>query len=258
MLKNLLAKVGLGVASNDARRAAAAQHHDATAPGPGAAAGAHPPNAASDRSGSAPQPYTEPHLNFLYNLLFCDDVELFRRNGDAPADEPWRTLLAAEPSPAGLRRIADDPHAESRVRALAFRRLREIGYEVPAKILLGAIVEVPLERGLDTLAAFSDGRVRYINQTGAASIFEGGPAVVETLARELIVAALPLVQRIGPWDGARLAAPPRGAVRLSFLVSDGLYFGQGSFAQLEKDALGGPVLAKAGELLQAVAAAATR
>jgi len=254
MLKNLLARLGLGARSNAARASAAAAQHGAAPPGQHASGGE--PVGAPD--GRAPQPYTEPHLNFLYNLLFCDDVDLFRRSGNAPADEPWRTLLASDPSPAGLRRIADDPHAESRLRALAFRRLREIGFEVPAKILLGTIVEVPLERGLDTLAAFGDGRVRYINQSGAASIFEGGPAIVETLARELIVASLPLVQRIGPWDGARLAPPPRGTVRLSFVVSEGLYFGQGTFAQLQKDPLGAPVLAKAGELLEAVVAAAQR
>jgi len=129
---------------------------------------------------------------------------------------------------------------------------------VPPKILLGVILEMPQRGGLDTLAAYADGRVRYINHCSAASIFEGGPLVVETLARELILAAQPLVQSIGPWDGPR-PAPPRGdAVRLNFLVSDGLYFGQGSFRQLYEDARGRTVLDKAAELQTAVVDAATK
>jgi hypothetical protein len=39
---------------------------------------------------------------------------------------------------------------------------------------------------------------------------------------------------------------------MTFLVSDGLYFGEGPFETLQKDALGGPVLAKAAQLLQLV------
>jgi len=37
---------------------------------------------------------------------------------------------------------------------------------------------------------------------------------------------------------------------MTFLVSDGLYFGEGPFNALQKDPLGGPVLAKAAQLLQ--------
>lgn len=37
---------------------------------------------------------------------------------------------------------------------------------------------------------------------------------------------------------------------MTFLVSDGLYFGEGRFEALQQDAMAGPVLAKASELLQ--------
>jgi len=201
-------------------------------------------------------PYAEAHVNFLYDLLFCDNLELFRSENSDAREEPWLTLLAAHPPEAALRRLADGWSDESRVRALAFNRLREMGAKVAPKILLGVIVEVPLRQGLDVLAAYADGRVRYLNQTGRVSIFEGGPVIVETLARELVVTALPLVQRIGPWDGARPPAPRAGRVRMTLLVSDGLYFGEGPYEDLRLDALGGPVLGKATELLNAVVDAA--
>ena len=56
----------------------------------------------------------------------------------------------------------------------------------------------------------------------------------------------------------RLPPPGRDRVRLSFLVSDGLYFGDGEMAVMSREALGGPVIARAGELLQLVVAAATK
>src|SRR5262245_61442975 len=44
--------------------------------------------------------------------------------------------------------------------------------------------------------------------------------------------------------------PPTGdLVRLSFLVSDGLYFGEGSYEVLIDDPAGGPALTAGGELL---------
>jgi hypothetical protein len=233
MFRNLLSRVGLGPAASV-------------------------PLASAPRTALHHAPYAQAQLNFLYNLLFCDNVDLLRNAGEPAGvqEEPWLTLLAREPSEAALRRLADGWSDESRVRALAFNRLRAIGAAVAPKILLGVIVEVPVRQGLDVLAAYADGRVRYLNHAGKASIFEGGPVVVETLARELVVAALPLVQRIGAWDRARLPPPRAGRVRITFLVSDGLYFGEGPFEELRADPLGGAVLGKAIELLDAVVDAA--
>jgi hypothetical protein len=115
---------------------------------------------------------------------------------------------------------------------------------------LGVIVEVFLKQGLDVLAAYPDGRVRYLNQSGKIAVFEGGPPQVEALAKELVAVSQAVVNKIGPWEEKRLAPPRRGNARMTFLVSDGLYFGEGRFHVLQQDAMGGPVLAKAAELLQ--------
>jgi hypothetical protein len=235
MFRNLLSRVGLGTAA--------------------------PASSMGARTVPDHAPYTEAHVNFLYNLLFCDNLELFRNAGMSgeragALEEPWLTLLALEPSEAALRRLADGWSDESRVRALAFNRLREIGAAVAPKILLGVIVEVPLRQGLDVLAAYADGRVRYLNHAGKVSVFEGGPIVVETLARELVVAALPLVQRIGTWERVRLPPPRGGRMRITFLTSDGVCFGEGTYEELRKDPLGRAVLGKAIELLDAVVDAA--
>src|SRR5690242_14080880 len=114
-------------------------------------------------------PYGNDAADFMYNLLFCDDPALFARGADDPAT-PFPAILSENPDAARIAAIANDTTQEGRVRALAFNWLRQHGHDVPRRVLLGAIVEVPLDGGLDTLAAFADGSVRYINQTGKMSV----------------------------------------------------------------------------------------
>ena len=159
--------------------------------------------------------------------------------------------MAERADAVALRNIGEGEANEARVRALAFNRLRASGDDVPAKILLGVIIEVPLEQGLDVLAAFAEGGVRYLNQSGKVAIFEGQGHPAEALAKELIEVSQPIVNQIGPWDKERLP-PPQVNVRMSFLVSDGLYFGEGPFEALQADPLAGSLLAKATQLVQRV------
>lgn len=221
MIKNILARLGIVLATS-----------------------------ASAQSTGSYEPYKESHANFLYNLLFCDDLALFKNDNTAKSSTLWKTLLADSPDFSALEKIAANQEEESRVRALAYNRLRAGGHTVPSKQLLGVVVEVPLAQGLDTLAAYPDGRVRYLNQSGKVAIFEGGAPEVEALAKELVAASQSLVNAIGPWDKKRLPPPRPGNVRITFLVSDGLYFGEGPFKALQQDTMGGPVLAKAAQLIQ--------
>lgn len=196
-------------------------------------------------------PYADPAANEIYNLLFCDSAAAFAA---APGTRPsgWQATLFAEPeASAALRELADDAAQEGRVRYLAYRRLRALGRDVPAKVLLGTIVEVGLTDGLDALAAYSDGGVRYVNHTGRIAVFEGAPSLAEHV-RALFAAAAPVVARIGPWEHARRLPPAAGEVRLTFLASDGLCFGEGPMAVMQRDAMAGPIIGRATELLRAV------
>jgi hypothetical protein len=208
-------------------------------------------NGSADTAGY--QPYPEPHVNFLYNLLFCDNLSLFNQGqNNIKGDNLWSTLFAKRPDQAALQRIANNETNEGRVRALAYNRLRATGASVPPKKLLGVIIEVPLQQGLDALAAYSEGGVRYLNQSGRVAIFEGTDNPVANLAVEIISIAQPVVNQIGPWDKQRLPPPKAGDARLTFVVSDGLYFGEGSFETPQQDAMSGPIIAKAGQLLQRI------
>jgi hypothetical protein len=202
-------------------------------------------------------PYANEAINTIYNLLFCDDIAAFKSKIGAKI-VPWQAALFSEPVDAtALQSLAADSSQEGRIRFLAYGRLRSIGEPVPSKALLGVIVEVPLSAGVDVLAAYSEGGVRYINQTGRLAVFEGVPSI-QPLVRSLLDASQSIVARIGPWENPRLPPPKSGNIRLTFLVSDGLYFGEGPMQQMQRDPLAEQVIGDATSLLQAVVALNTK
>ena len=85
------------------------------------------------------KPYAESYLNFLYNMLFCDDVNLFRNDQTTQDEGLWPTLLAGCSSDLKAlgARSPSDVSNEGRIRASrAFNRLRAAGETVPTKIVL--------------------------------------------------------------------------------------------------------------------------
>ncbi|MCU6432747.1 hypothetical protein LPB67_03010 [Undibacterium sp. Jales W-56] len=214
--------------------------------------------AASDSvAGTHYSPYSNDAINVIYNLLFCDNPDGFKSKPSEPPTR-WQSILFSAPSDFGaLEALASDTSAEGRVRFLAFSRLREQGKIVQPKILLGVIIEVPLKGGLDTLAAFSEGGVRYINQSGKLVVIESVESFLP-MVKKLFSVSAPVVSQIGPWDKPRLAPPKQGNVRLTFLVSDGLYFGEGPMSAMQREAMAGPIINHATELLQAVVATGSK
>lgn len=200
-------------------------------------------------------PYRDEATNRIYNGLFCDDAQLLMpAEGAAPS--AWQRALTGGPAFAGaLRRLAEDSSGEARVRALALRQLQAQGHTVPARQLLGVVVEVPLESGLDTLAAYADGSARFIHGSGRMSFVEGPDSPVQPVVQRLLTASQAVVNVIGPTDQPRRPAPRRN-VRMSFIVSDGLYFGEGPMEVLMADEMAGPVLRSAVNLLNEITALA--
>jgi len=197
------------------------------------------------------EPYKDDAINIIYNLLFCDDPSLLKKiNNDNNAEPGPLDIIFQNPNEKRVQELADDVTEESRSRLLAYHWLRENNQPVKEKKLLGVVIEVSFEDGLDTLAAYSDGSVRYINHADKLITVEpGGSATIEKLAQNLVKASVPVIQRIGPWEEERLPPPALDNIRLTFLASDGLYFGEGSFDKMQDDAMAKPVVQKATELL---------
>lgn len=193
-------------------------------------------------------PYSSPALNRIYDMLFCDIPEVYAYNEPAAHQYPWN-LLSGTASEEELMKVYRDRQLETRIRLLASRLLMKAGAKPVQKDLLGVIVEVGLEQGLDVLAAYQDGTARYINYSGSMIIWESRNNSSDQLIKNLFTVSEAVVRQIGPWEADRLQPPGPGAARINFLVSDGLYFGQAALAQLTSDPLAGPVMDAATTLM---------
>lgn len=183
----------------------------------------------------ADAPYGTAELNAVHNMLFADDAG---------------TLFGDAPDPRVVQAIAQDATEESRVRLLAAQWLRANGHQPAAPDVLGVIIEVPLEEGMDTLAAYADGRVRYIDQNGRTSVFEGAPSDLAEQARTLVatgIAASAVAKRDKP-----AYAPAEGRMRITFLAQDGNRMLEGLLHNMLRDELAKPVLEQGRRLLDLV------
>jgi hypothetical protein len=193
--------------------------------------------------------------------------------GDTPADrwppadgqamaEPWASFVAArEHLAAGrrgeaiavYRRIAGTAGLEPRHHLQAWHALRGLGVTPDASLakqVLGVVVEVPMNGGLDLLAAYADRSARYFNYSGAGVVWEHPDDRLDGVIDVLLAAGRTVAGKIGPWDGERPGPPPPGQIRLNLLTPSGLHFGQAPFDALAADPLGGPAVMAATSLMK--------
>ncbi len=149
------------------------------------------------------KPYKTESLNQIYQLLFCDNLGLFKSNINFDSKPPWDILFSEPARNADLKILANDIKAESRTRVLAYNKLLAAGQKVKVKELLAVIVEVGLENGLDVLASFSDGSARYINQTEKIIVWETANVASSVLTNQLFKDSARVITQIGPWNKPR-------------------------------------------------------
>ena len=110
------------------------------------------------------------------------------------------------------------------------------------KQVLGVILEIPVGREHDLVAAYPNRTARYWNHSGAGIVWEAPNETIGESIELQIAAATVLVGQIGPWEGARPDLPPPGTARINVLTPLGLQFGQGPFNLLSADPLARPVI----------------
>jgi hypothetical protein len=189
--------------------------------------------------------------NLIYELLFCDNLKLFKSKFNENPGYPWDILFNTNPSISDLQKIISDNEVETRCKILAYNILNLKCENETVKKLMGVIIEVGQPGGTDALAVFNDGRVRYINQSGAMIFLEFADDTLQKLINELFQRADKTLQQLGPtpWDKPRLPKPSRDMARISFLTSSGLFFGHGANEMFFSDPLAGPVLETGVQLL---------
>jgi hypothetical protein len=196
-------------------------------------------------------PYKDSSTNYIYNLLFCDNLELYKQNLKEPYTFPFDILFSENSSVTDLQKIIDDNNADPRIKVLAYNKQISVGHKPENKELLAVIVEVGLDEGLDVLASFSNGTARYINQTGKILVWETiDDKKANEITKQLFENSQNIVKQIGAWDKPRRPNPTKGNVRITFLVSDGLYFGEGPIDVLFNDPMASPALTTATELMK--------
>lgn len=159
--------------------------------------------------------YNDEAAQKIYELLFCDNLALFE------ALRPHLPeLFDAQPDFDKLQELAEDEQAESRLRSLAFRRLRELGRPAPSTDLLGIIFEYATPMGLDTLALYADGNARYINYGEGLSVLEDTPPQAKKEIFKLARPVLALAQTPTQQHGEPLE---KNQARLTFLLGGELF-----------------------------------
>lgn len=197
----------------------------------------------------------------LRETLFGDvPVAVWAGNG---AGEPWSSFaLAAGALERGdsaeatrtLQEIVQQAGRESRHYVEAWNALRQLGVAPPpvqAKHVYGVVVDVPVEDGFDTVAAFEDRSARYLNFSGAVVVWDAPDSRMDARVRELLAAGQQLATLIGPWEGERPPLTPLCA-RISLLTPSGLHFGEGPFEDFAGDPMASPVIAAAASLMQSL------
>lgn len=199
----------------------------------------------------------------MREMLFCDSpLDDWRpRDGGGEEDEPWASFARARAcvdnadsagAIAALEHVARGDF-EARQRLQAWHNLRGLGVQPTgdeAKQVGGVVLDVHLDAGLDTLAAFADHSARYFNHAGSAIVWETSDPEVDEIIDELFEISTVIVHQIGPWNNARPAAPPPGEARISILTPAGLHFGQAPMRALSGDPMGGAALSVGARLMQ--------
>jgi hypothetical protein len=198
----------------------------------------------------------------LYRFIFADvPVDEWNPSpGDHPA-EPWVSFERArqfarsgQPTKAVAlwEQIALTDGVPSRVSLQAWHFVRQAGHTPPADLtrrVLGAVAEVPVNRGHDVLAAYQDGTARYLNYAGGAVIWDDPHPEIQAAIDVWLATAQELSDRIGTWEQPTLPPLPAGHLRLLMLTPGGPRFGQGPAAGLQADPAANRFLAHAAALM---------
>lgn len=206
-----------------------------------------------------------PGENPIRDLLFGDAPwSAWASSSGGELLEPWRSFLQAKTERdteqkaqaiGTLESILARENLETRHYLQAWYFLRQLGAPIPqpkAKEVLGVVVEVGLDQGLDILAAYADRTARYFNYSGAAVVWDRPDDSLDAPIDSLLAAGKVVVEQTEPSRLPRPAAPVKGQVGISLLTPGGLHLGQGTFDAFAQEPAGGAVVVSAARLMKAL------
>jgi len=122
-----------------------------------------------------------------------------------------------------LRSIAHIPGMETRTHLWVWSALRELFEQPDPKTgteILGVVIEIPMDGGYDTLAAYQDGTARYLNFSGRAVFWDAPDASIKGLCQALLNSTVPAGSRAKPRTSILL---PQSGAQVTLLTRSGIY-----------------------------------
>ena len=182
----------------------------------------------------------------------------------ALSHQPWRTFVQARVEVDRGRiseaiflwqEILGMQNLESLHYAQAWHFLR--GYSVDpdpsiAKDLFGVVLEVPMEGGLDVLAAYADHHAAYFNFNGSSVLWLRPDPSLDPLIGSMLEEGAQIIRKIGPWKEPRRSAPALGDIRINLISPAGLHFGEGPQNLAAENPMTKPIWGASISLLQAL------
>ena len=176
-------------------------------------------------------------------MLFADQPleevlkHMEHRPPEGEANNPfslWVSFLAAsqkgqlQEAKKYLGQVLVLPDTESRVRLWTWKALRELGERPSPKVgteVQGVICELHNEAGVGTIAAYSDGRARWIGGQGAVTVWEAPGTDVElsNRIRELLKSVEPLLRTAPATEKHKTPEPVMDHFRVSILTYGGIH-----------------------------------
>jgi hypothetical protein len=204
----------------------------------------------------------------MYDLLFGDaPMERWPTSEDrtGPAWDAFKVARRAwqagdrDGAIATWRTITRDSAIETRHVAQAWSFLRSAG-ETPTgdegDLVLGAVLEVWVNAGLDVVAGYADKRAFYLGHAGRAEVWDRADDRHDAAIGRVLQVAANVVRATGVHEGERWDPAMPGNARVSVITPAGLHFGQAPASVFFRDPLAGPLLAAGADLIGALTASA--
>ena len=206
-----------------------------------------------------------PAVSPLYDVLFGDvPLQDWKPADGSSAPGPWATFDEVRAALGStdkqraqqlLRQLLADSSLESRQHLQAWHFLRDLGVQpkaAEAKKVLGVVLEVALDKGNDTLAAYRDYGARFISHSGKLIVWESRDQQLDAHIDQLLNAGQRVTEKIVLWTEPRLAPPSSGNVRVNLLTPSGLHCGEGPFSVLARNPMVGPVITSGAKVMGAL------
>ena len=234
--------------------------------------GACKSNSNAPSSAGTAAPIASPEtIDQFKDLLFADQsLEEITKSVDtsssASASPPWSLFASAlaasrqgkpEDAKTKLKQVLAMPGGESRVQLWAWKALRELREE-PARDIAdkvqGVVCELHNQAGVGTMAAYADGRARWIGGEGNVIGWEaaGNDAEINGLIGELLRSSEPLVRTAGLYDKHKTPEPQLDYFRVSILTFGGIRVVEVFGPEIDEGHPVAPVLTTSAKLVDAL------